>query len=206
VRDARYASLRKDAEPMAYLPIEQAIDRLRGVAVAVRAPDTAGALPLLRHRIGEVVPGGFITNVATETQLVDDSLLVERLLSILASLFGGLALLLSAVGLYGIVSFTAIRRTREIGVRIAMGAQRGAVLWMVLRSTIRLAAAGLALGIPLVFLAKQYLDSELFGLQAEDPLAIAAATFVLTCIVLAAGLRPAWRASRLDPMLSLPHE
>jgi predicted permease len=206
VRDARYASLRKEAEPMVYLPIEQGIGPLPGVAVTVRARDAAGVLPALRRRTREIVPGGFITNVATVRQLVDDSLLVERLLSILASLFGSLALLLAAVGLYGIVSFTVIRRTREIGVRIAMGAQRGTVLWMILRNTIGLAAVGLALGIPLVFLAKKYIDSELFGLHAEDPLAIAGAALALTCVVLAAGIWPAWRASRLDPMTSLRQE
>ncbi len=170
VRDARYASLRKQAEPMVYLPIEQAIDHLPGIAVTVRARDAAGVLPVLRRRAREIVPGGFITNVATVRQLVDESLLVERLLSILASLFGGLALLLAAVGLYGIVSFTVIRRTREIGVRIAIGAQRSTVLWMILRNTIGLAGVGLALGIPLVLLAKKYIESELFGLHAEDPL------------------------------------
>ena len=129
----------------------------------------------LRRRTREIVPVEFITNIATVRQLMDESLLIERLLSILASLFGGLALLLAAVGLYGIVSFSVIRRTREIGVRIAMGAQRGTVLWMILRNTAGLAAVGLALGIPLVFLAKKYIDSELFGLHADDPLTIAGA-------------------------------
>jgi predicted permease len=206
VRDVRYASLRQEAKPMVYLPIEQGVDPLPGVAVTIRARDTAGILPALRRRAREIVPGGFITNVATVRQLMDDSLLVERLLSILASLFGGLALLLAAVGLYGIVSFTVIRKTREIGVRIAIGAQRGTVLLMILSNTIGLAALGLALGIPLVFVAKKYIDSELFGLHADDPLTIAGAMLVLTCVVLAAGIWPAWRASRLDPMICLRQE
>jgi ABC-type antimicrobial peptide transport system permease subunit len=206
VRDVRYASLRQEAKPIVYLPIEQGIGPLPGVAVTIRARDTAGVLLALRRRVREIVPGGFITNVATVRQLMDDSLLVERLLSILASLFGGLALLLAAVGLYGIVSFTVIRRTKEIGVRIAIGAQRGTVLWMILRNTAGLAAVGLALGIPVVFLAKKYIESELFGLHADDPLTIAGATLVLACVVLAAGIWPAWLASRLDPMISLRQE
>jgi predicted permease len=206
VRDVRYASLRKPAQPMVYLPIEQSIGPMSGASVTVRAREAADVLPVLRRRTREIIPGGFISNVATAQQLVDESLVVERLLSILASLFGGLALLLAAVGLYGILSFTVIRRTREIGVRIAIGAQRGAVLWMILRNTIGLAAIGLALGIPLVLLAKKYIESELFGLHAEDPVAIAGATFVLTCVVLVAGIWPAWRASRLDPMVCLRQE
>jgi predicted permease len=206
VRDVRYTSLRKEAEPMVYLPIEQAVSPLPGVAVAIRTRDADGVLSVLRRRAREIVPGGFITNVATVRQLMDDSLLVERLLSILANLFGGLALLLAAVGLYGIISFTVIRRTREIGVRIALGAQRSAVLWMILRKTIGLAAMGLALGIPLVFLAKRLIDSELFGLRASDPFAIAGAALALTSVVLVAGLWPAWRGSRLDPMISLRQE
>ena len=206
VRDVRYDSLRKEAKPMVYLPIEQAVDSLPRVAVTVRTADANGVLPVLRRRARDIVPGGFITNVATVSQLMDDSLLVERLLSILASLFGGLALLLAAVGLYGIVSFSVIRRTKEIGVRIAMGAQRGTVLWMILRNTAGLAGAGLALGIPLLFLTKKYIESELFGLHGDDPFTIAGASLVLTCVVLAAGIWPAWRASRLDPMMSLRHE
>ena len=117
----------------------------------------------------DVVPGGFITNVATVQQQVDESLLEERLVSILASLFGGLALLLAGIGLYGIMSFAVIRRTREIGIRIAVGAQRSAVLWLVVRNMLGLIGAGLALGIPMMLLIKRFIESELFGVDAGDP-------------------------------------
>jgi ABC-type antimicrobial peptide transport system permease subunit len=133
-------------------------------------------------------------------------LLEERLIAILASLFGGLALLLAAIGIYGMMSFTVIRRTREIGLRIAVGAQPSAVLWLVLRGTLGLAGMGVVLGIPLVFLAKKYIQSELFGLEVGDPLAIVCATLLLISVALAAGAWPAWRASRLDPMVSLRQE
>ncbi len=188
---------------MVYIPITQAIAPVNGVAVTVRAPDTAGVLPALRRRTRETVPGGFITSVATLNRLVDDSLLVERLLSTLASLFGGLALLLAAIGIYGIVSFAVIRRTREIGVRISLGARPGNVLRMILSSTMGLAATGFVFGIPLVWAAKKYIESELYGLRADDPLAITGAALVLLFAVLAAGLLPARRASRLDPMAIL---
>jgi predicted permease len=206
VGDARYEDLRKQPGPMVYVPIEQAVGPLPGVAIAIRGKAAAGLLYMVRRRMREIVPGGFITNVATVQQLVDESLLEERLLSLLASLFGALASLLAAIGLYGIVSFTVIRRTREIGVRIAMGAQRGGVVWLILRDTIGLTGIGLMLGLPLVFAAKKYIESELFGLKGEDPIAIASAAILLTSIALAAGIWPALRASRLDPMVSLRQE
>jgi predicted permease len=206
VRDTRYETLRKEAEPMVYVPTEQAMSPLAEVSLAIRSEGASGLLPLVRRSIREAVPAGFITNVATIQQLVDESLLQERLLSLLASLFGGLASLLAAIGLYGIVSFTVIRRTREIGVRIAMGAQRKAVLWLILCDTVRLAGIGIALGIPIVLAAKKYIASELFGVRGTDPIAIAEATLLLTCVALAAGIWPAWRASRLDPIASLRQE
>jgi len=206
VRDTRYVDLRQPPDPMVYVPIQQAIGPLPGVTVAIRARDAAGLLPVVRRRMQAVVPGGFLTSVATLQQQVDESLLEERLLSILASLFGGLALLLAAIGIYGILSFTVIRRTREIGVRMAVGAQRSAVLWLVLRNTLGLTGAGLALGIPLVFLAKRYIESELFGVQGGDPATIGCALLLLAGVALAAGGWPARRASRLDPMVALRQE
>jgi predicted permease len=206
VGDTRNVDLRQQPGPMVYLPIEQALGPVSGVAIAIRGKDPAGLLSMVRRRIREIVPGGFITNVATVQQLVDESLLEERLLALLASLFGVLASLLAAIGLYGIVSFTVIRRTREIGVRIAMGAQRSGVVWLILRDTIGLTGIGIVLGLPLVFAAKKYIESELFGLKGEDPIAIASATILLASIALAAGIWPAWRAGRVDPMVSLRQE
>lgn len=207
VRDAKYGNLRKAPEPMVYVPIEQAIDPLSGVTIAVRARgNAAGVLPVISRRMREVVPGGFITSIATVEQQVEESLLEERLISILATLFGGLALLLAGIGLYGMISYTVIRRTREIGVRIAIGAQRSTVMWLVLRNTLALAGAGIALGIPLVFLVKKYIESELFGLTAGDPVAIGSTSLLLLSVALAAGSWPAWRAARVDPMVSLRQE
>ena len=207
VRDTRYETLRKSAEPMVYVPLQQAFDRLGRVTIAIRARgDAAGILAVLRDRVRKTVPGGFTSGAARLEQQVDESLVEERLLSILANLFGGLALLLAAIGIYGIVSFTVVRRMREIGIRMAIGARRTAVVWLVMRQTLALGGAGLALGIPLVLAAKSYIESELFGIQGSDPGAIGAAMALLLTVALGAGSWPAWRASRLDPMISLRHE
>ena len=121
-------SCAKAAEPMVYVPIEQQPDLLSRVIIGIRMANSASALRVLRSRMQQVVPGAFMTKIVTVEQQVDESLLQERLLSILASLFGALALLLAAIGLYGIICFSVIRRIREIGIRIAVGAPRRSVL------------------------------------------------------------------------------
>jgi ABC-type antimicrobial peptide transport system permease subunit len=207
VRDVRYENLRKAPAPMVYVPIQQAIDPLSSVIVAVRGGgDFAAVQTLLRRQSQTAIPGGFAGRASTLGKLVSDSLLQERLLSILATLFGVLALVLAAIGLYGVMSYNVIRRTREIGIRIAVGASRGVVMWMVLRTTVGLAVVGLALGVPLVWYATRYIETQLFGLTGGDPTAIGSAVLILLAVAAAAGAWPAWRASRLDPMVSLRQE
>ncbi len=207
VRDVRYQNLRKAAAPMVYVPIQQAIDRLSGVTVAVRSTgDFASIQSIVRRQTQTAIPGGFAGPVTTLLRQIDDSLLQERLLSILASLFGALALLLAAIGLYGVMSYTVIRRAREIGIRLAVGADRRDVIWMILRTTIALAAAGLALSIPLVVFANRYVDAQLFGVTGSDLASILAAGATLLAVALISGAWPAWRAGRLDPMVSLRQE
>jgi ABC-type antimicrobial peptide transport system permease subunit len=160
-------------------------------------------VPAIRQRLQATVPGGFLSNIVTLEQQAEETLLQERLVSILASAFGGLALFLAAIGLYGTLSFTVIARTREIGIRMAVGAQRSALLWLVLRGTLAVVGVGLVLAAPLVSMATGFIRSELYGVSAGDPASIAGAAFVLTAVSLAAAYRPAWRASRIDPMISL---
>jgi ABC-type antimicrobial peptide transport system permease subunit len=149
------------------------------------------------------VPGGFLSNIVTLEQQADETLLQERLVSTLASAFGGLALILAAIGLYGTMSFSVIARRREIGIRMAVGAQRSALLWLVLRGTLAVVGIGLVLAAPLVVMATGFIRSELYGVSAGDPASLAGAALVLTAVALAAAYRPAWRASRIDPMVSL---
>jgi ABC-type antimicrobial peptide transport system permease subunit len=125
----------------------------------------------------------------------------------LSMLLGSIALLLAAIGLYGTMSYAVVRRTTEIGVRMALGARQAAVIRMVLREAFIMAAAGVAIGIPLALaasrLSRTVLDDILFGLGPNDPMAIASAAMILTLVVVLAGFLPARRASRVDPMVAL---
>ena len=207
VRDTRYEHLRKAPERMAYLPIEQSVDRIGGVILAIRgAVDPASLVPALRDEIRLTIPEGFVTNVATLAGQVDASLVQERLVSMLASFFGGLALVLACIGLYGVLAYSVVRRTREIGIRLAIGAQRRSVIWLVLRETLVLIAVGVALGIPAVLALSRYIESQLYGVSPGDPWAIAGAVGVLLAVAAAAGYLPARRASRVDPMIALRYE
>jgi predicted permease len=207
VEDTRYDGLRKEPERMAYLPVSQSIDRLGGVIVGIRAAiDPSGLIGGVREAAARSVPAAFVSNVVTIDQQIDDSMLQERLVARLATLFGALALTLAGIGIYGVLSYAVLRRTREIGIRLAIGAQRHAMIWLVLRETIVLVAIGLIIGVPLVLSAGRYVKSQLFEVASNDPLAIAAAMFVLACAAIAAAYLPARRASGVDPMIALRYE
>jgi ABC-type antimicrobial peptide transport system permease subunit len=128
------------------------------------------------------------------------------MLATLSGFFGGLALLLAAVGLYGVVAYGTARRAGEIGIRIALGAERGQVLWLVLRDALALVALGLAIGLPVSLAAARTVSSILFGIEPADPLAFLSTAGVLAAIGLAAAFVPALRATRLDPIQVLRHE
>jgi len=128
------------------------------------------------------------------------------MLAQLSSLFGALALVLAVTGLYGVMSYTTSLRTNEIGIRMALGAERGAVLWMVLGESVVLLAVGVVLGIALAAGALRVLSSRLYGLSATDPVTFAASVSVLAVAVLLAGYLPARRASRVDPLVALREE
>ncbi len=130
----------------------------------------------------------------------------ERLIARLTELFGMLALILACVGLYGITAYAVALRTNEIGIRMALGAERWQILRMVLREALSLALLGVAIGIPAALAAGRLLSSMLYGLKASDPFTIAAATAVLLAVAGLAAFLPAYRASRVDPMVALRYE
>lgn len=140
-----------------------------------------------------------------ESQL-DETLLTERLIALLSAGFGLLATMLAAIGLYGVMAFVVARRTREMGVRMALGANPGSVIWLVMREVLLLLSLGLIVGIPAALALGRYVSSQLYGIQANDPMVGGVTTIVLVAVASLAGLIPAQRASRIDPILALRYE
>jgi ABC-type antimicrobial peptide transport system permease subunit len=165
-----------------------------------------GAESLTRRVTQEVeaaAPGVRIRKVSTMRSEVRESMFTERLTASIAMLFGGLALVLAAIGIYGVVAFNVARRTNEIGVRMALGARRGDILGLVLRSALSLVGAAVLIGGPLAFMAGQALRAQLFGVSAHDPVLLLAALGTLVAVALLATSVPARRATRIDPLVAL---
>jgi ABC-type antimicrobial peptide transport system permease subunit len=161
--------------------------------------------PTLRRTIDVVSPGIDINLQVFKTQ-IQESLLPERLMATLSGFFGILAALLTAVGLFGMISFLVARRTHEIGIRMALGAQRGNVLASVLRETLTLTLVGIGLGLPIMFGVTRVIASKLFGVKPYDPQSLVLAAFALCAVSLAAAYIPARRAASVDPMVALRDE
>ena len=208
-KDAKYNSLRKDTPATVYHPFTQA--NIYSMHFEVRTVANPKALiPDVRRAVAALDRNVPLYDVKTQTEQIDELLIQERLFAKLMSFFGGLALLLACVGLYGLMSYAVARRTGEIGIRMALGARRGNIIGMVLGETLWMVAAGLALGIQLSLgagrLAQSAISDLLFGLKATD---IDSAVFAGTALVIVAavaGFVPARRASRVDPMVALRHE
>ena len=207
VRDTKYNDLRRETKPLFYAPFSQMSREPQ--SVEVRTANTMDPLilgPSVRDVIATIAPQLVVDDMRTLAQQVDRPIATERLIAELSAGFGLLALLLAGVGLYGVMSYAVARRTREIGVRMALGASRGDVLWLVLRECLGLALAGVGCGLLLAAAATRLLSRFLYGLTATDPLTIAIATFVLVSVAILAGCFPARRATRVDPMVALRYE
>jgi ABC-type antimicrobial peptide transport system permease subunit len=155
------------------------------------------------QRIDSTLP---VTELKTMGTQIRESLFVERMVATLSAAFGFLATLLAAIGLYGVMSYAVSQRTREIGVRVALGAGRDTVLWMVLKEVAVLALIGVAIGLPSGYGLGRLVEAQLFGMNARDPLTFVAATATLLLAAFLAGYLPAARATRVDPMVALRYE
>jgi predicted permease len=206
-KDAKYRSVRNDVPPTIYIPISQ--NPAPFPMVGTHAVRFTGSVRDLTARVREAVHD-VNPLISLEIRLlstrVEDSLLQERLVALLSAVFGLLALVLAAVGLYGVVGYSVRRRLHEIGIRMALGAGRGAVEWMVLREVGTLLLAGLTLGLALTLLVARLMRTMLYGLAPNDPGTLTAACVLLLIVGAVAGWIPARRAARVDPMASLRHE
>ncbi len=205
VKDAKYHDLREHATPMVYIPLLQFPES--GVTFEVRtAIDPAAVTTAVLQAVRAVDSRLPVFGVKTLNEQFDDSLVEERLVASLSSMFGALALLLACVGLYGLMAYTVNRRTNEIGIRMALGATRVEIATMILRETLLLVVIALAAGIPAAMAASRLLASELYGLKPNDPFTLLIASCVMAGIMALAGYLPARRASRVDPMIALRYE
>jgi predicted permease len=202
IGDTKYDDLRKATEPTIYLPQTSgfSVFELR-TSVGPKA-----LIPAVRKAVGQVDSKLPIDNVSTQSGLIEKSLFRQHLLAILCSLFGGLALILACIGLYGVVSYGVAQRTHEIGIRMALGAQKRDVLRMVVRQGLKLALIGVAIGIGGAFGLTRFLSSLLYGVKPTDPLTFIAVSLILIAVALLACYIPARRASKVDPMVALRYE
>lgn len=207
VKDAKNQSLRDKPRGMFFIDLEQGKipDTFSDLVVRVSGKPEA-LISQIRAVIHAVDPNLAVWDVMTLSEAVDRSLGQEKLLAKLASFFGALALLLASVGLYGVMAYSVARRTNEIGIRMALGAQPSAVLGMVLRESVLVVGLGLMAGIPAALACGRYVSSQLFGLAPNDPATIASASAVLLAVALVASFLPARRAAMLDPLAALREE
>jgi len=208
-KDAKYDSLRVETAATVYHPFRQA--DIQHMHFEVRtAGDPKALIADVRRALASLDRNIPLYDVKTQTEQIDELLMQERLFAKLASFFGLLALVLACMGLYGVLSYAVVRRTSEIGIRMALGARRRNILAMVLRETLLMVAIGLALGIPASFAATHFAASVisdlLYGLKANDATSVVIACAALVAVSGVAGYLPARRASLVDPMVALKYE
>jgi predicted permease len=206
VEDSLYEGPRQGVRRQVFFPFPQ-MNQSVGTAFYVRAhTDAAGLMATLRRKVLELDPTMPIFEMKTLEGQLDETLGTERLSATLSAAFGVLATLLAAVGLYGVMALTVARRTREIGLRMALGAPEGTVVWTVVKEALGLLAVGLVMGVPCAYALSRCVSSQLYGVVPADLSTAALAAGTLAAVAAGAALVPARRASRIDPIQALRHE
>ncbi|HUI40476.1 MAG TPA: FtsX-like permease family protein, partial [Terriglobia bacterium] len=208
VEDAKYTNAVKPAYPTAFLPLmltPSAAAGIRDIELRV-AGRPENFEPAVRKTLAGIDPNLTVLDMISFGEQVARNFNQERLIARLTGLFGLLALILACVGLYGVTAYSVVRRTNEIGLRMALGGSRSSVMGLVLRGALVQIALGLAIGIPVALAGGRVLADQLFGVKSYDPVILAAAALVLAACALVAACVPARRATRVDPMVALRHE
>jgi len=206
VGNVTFYDIRKHQPPTIYLPAMQYGDYMEDSELMVVPKAGYAATASALQRAVRSLGHEYVGSIATVTADIDRSLLQERVVAMLAMFFGGLALLLAIIGLYGLMSYTVARRKREIGIRMALGAQRTQVLRMLIRETLALVLAGVFIGVPIALGAARLIVHMLFGVSTAVPLTLVAVSMIMLAASLVAGYLPARRAMKVDPMVALRYE
>jgi predicted permease len=205
VKDAKYFNIRKTVDPMIYVPVWRFGSQ--SVALCIRSTGRPEQLVAsVRHEAANIDPAIPVLQTLTLEEQFDNTISQERVVTTLCGFFGVLAVVLAAIGLYGVMAHSVTRRYREIGIRMALGARSGAVLRLVLLDTVLMIGIGACIGLPTAFALTRFVKSFLYGLTPQDPLSIILATAGLMLVTALAGFIPARRATRVDPMVALRYE
>jgi predicted permease len=204
--DARLFDIRKPNVATVYVDVLQEGEYAHWSSLEVWTTGSPAAVAAAVRRAVDSFGHEYVLQTRPLREVLDRTLLNERLLAMLAAFFGALSLLLAALGLYGLMAYTVTQRTREMGIRMALGAQRRNVLWKVLREALWLVAVGMAVGVPAALAATRLIGHMLFGLAADDPATLAVASGALAAVGALAAYLPAHRATRIDPAVALRHE
>ena len=202
VKNAKYVELQERPEGAAYFPYTQRVQYFGNFEVRYSG-DAGQMIPAVRRAIAEANPNVLVGSISSLTEQVDASTANQRLIARLSAFFGVLAAFLVCIGIYGLLSYAVARRTSEIGVRMALGAKRSSVLWLILREILALVAIGIAIGIPAALLGNQLAVKLLYGLSPADPASLLAAITMLVSAALLSGYLPARTASRVEPTVAL---
>jgi predicted permease len=206
-RNARYGGLTEDIPPVVYFPYDQGVPQPNEMVYALRTSgDPLQYVAQVREAVRRTDARVPVSNIRTQDADIDRTISQEITFARLCSGFAILATLIACIGLYGAVSYTVVRRTGEIGIRVALGAQRGRVVRMVLREVFVLVASGLALGMAAALATSKFVGSFLYGMKPNDPLTLTLGALILLSAALLAGYLPARHAARIDPMVALRHD